>query len=217
MIDQWNQLQGRVCGIAVNHTVFLPSPSKQCNIFHYLDKRSLWITGKQHSTSGHANCLLHQAQSGFVMTLVTDGSVFKRSVPQAPPPLHPHGWHGSPSVCVRSGSSPHCGARPAATDERLRDPVPKTPPTSPKRHIKSKATHYMCCHSVGEERDQHTLWFRDRTIKLLVWPLSAEYLSCQFSGRGRWGLWAGWVTVWDHFLLSESDIDENRRLPAAHA
>lgn len=33
----------------------------------------------------------------------------------------------------------------------------KHPPTSPKRHIKSKATHYMCCHSVGEERDHHTL------------------------------------------------------------
>lgn len=145
------------------------------------------------------------------------GCVFTWPVPQAPPPPRPHGWHGSPSVCGRSGPSPHCGARPAATDERFRNSVPKTPPTSPKLHIKSKATHYMCCHSVGEERDHHTLWFRDRTIKLLVWPLSAEYLSCQFSGRGRWGLWAGWVTMWDRFLLSESDLDEKGRLPAAHA
>lgn len=83
------------------------------------------------------------------------GYVFTWPVPQAPPPHRPRGWHGTPSVCGRSGSSPHCGARPAATDEHFRNPVPKTPPP-PLQNATSRAKLRITCAVTVWERKEIT-------------------------------------------------------------
>ncbi len=144
--------------------------------------------------------------------------VFTWPAPRDPPPHHPHGWHGSPSEFGRNGPNPHCGARPAATDECFRNPVPKTSPTPPRRHIKSKsyALHVLSQCGRGKRSPHIVIQRQNNKTACLAFECWIFIVSVLRKGKmgtmGRLGDDVGSLSA-----VRESDLDEKGRLPAAQA